>query len=218
MLPYAKMLAGGSLMAKSQFRDERGRLKFRVIDFELDSSDGSLQDALRILGTALAGPSAKGAPRTIDAKAAVPLQALTDGTDAEGQQPDGSAQEEAPVQRRPRGSGKPRVSATPQIVDNLDFDSGAVPLKAFFAQKSTGDADTRRYLVIAHWLKTQRGIESIDMNHVYTAYRHMGWNVPADAAKPFRNAKTQGWFGAGKERGEFSINHIGEGVVNKMSS
>lgn len=82
--------------------------------------------------------------------------------------------------------------------------------------KKPGDVDIKRYLVIAHWLKEHKQIDSVGIDHIYTGYRTLGWNLPKDPLKPFHNAKSRGYFGKGTGKSEFAINHIGEGVVNDL--
>ncbi len=37
--------------------------------------------------------------------------------------------------------------------------------------------------------------------------------MPADPLLPFRNMKNQGWFDSGEKRGEYALNHVGEGRI-----
>jgi hypothetical protein len=46
-------------------RNEKGKVKFRVIDFELEGSDESLQESLRSIVSALNRPSASAPVRTL---------------------------------------------------------------------------------------------------------------------------------------------------------
>ena len=107
-----------------------------------------------------------------------------------------------------------RQFPTPQTLD-LDLTTGDTPLKAFLEQKKPV-GDNKRYLTIAYWLKKNLGINEIDMNHAYTCYRFVGWNVPADAGSPLRVMKKQGWMTKGSGKGAYAINHIGENVVIEM--
>jgi hypothetical protein len=98
----------------------------------------------------------------------------------------------------------------------LDLTSGDVPLEKYCESKNP-DSDSKKYLVIAAWLKQQRGIAAVTADHVHTCYRHMGWHTPKDVLQPLRDMKRRnGWFNKGPERGEYAINHIGENEVAKM--
>jgi len=204
-------------MAKHSSRDVPGRVKFRVIEFELDGSDTALQDAIKGLSTALAGSRAQTpVKRLTSGNGALPSAVVEDSINADGAEEetqDGVS--EAPETSRPRTTGKPRAVARPKVID-LDLTSGDLPLKAFLEQENPTN-DSRRYLMIAYWLKHQRQITSIGTNHIYTAYRSMGWNnIPADPLLPFRNMRTQGWFDLGEKRGEYTLNHVGEGKVGNQ--
>ena len=96
----------------------------------------------------------------------------------------------------------------------VDLDSGPVSFKAFMtAKKPTGAP--KRFLAIAAWLLEQRKVAVINADHVYTCYRSLNWNAPPDPSKPFRYGKRKGWFDS-KGDGQYSINHVGLGVVNSM--
>jgi len=204
-------------MAKQILKDDRGRVKFRVIEFELDGSDSALQDAIKGLTTAISDRQKTAYKLTTgNGKAALPVS--DEGVDTiETQDIAQQVEEISEVQAaRPRnaGNGKPRAVARPKVID-LDLKSGDQSLKQYL-ETLNPETDSRRYLEIAYWFKHKRQIESIGMNHIYTAYREMGWNnVPADPLLPFRNGKNQGWFDSGAKRGEYTLNHIGEGRVGK---
>jgi hypothetical protein len=97
--------------------------------------------------------------------------------------------------------------------------SGGIPLKGFIEQKKP-DGDIKRYLAIAYWLKKYRTINEVNMDHAYTCYRYLGWQVPADASAPLRAMKSTryGWMTAGSIRGAYVINHIAENQVEQMGN
>ncbi len=201
-------------MPKQQVRDERGKVKFRVIEFELDGSDSALQDAIRGLTTALTDRAGARAVQRLAAgtEKATALQPIEPAPDVIEVDSEALAPASAPRQAR-----SPRAFRTPQVLVDLDLTSGPPSLREFLDGKKVDD-DSRRYLAIAYWLKTHRRIESVGVDHIYTAYRFVGWNVPKDAAKPLRNMKSRGWFSKGRARGEYAINHVGEGVINARAS
>lgn len=107
---------------------------------------------------------------------------------------------------------------SPEIID-VDFVNNETPLKQFLARARVTEATPvqRRYLAIAHWFKNHAGTPEVTMDHAHTAFRHMGWNTPADASQPLRDMKQkQKWMGKGEAKGAYKINHIGENVVNEM--
>lgn len=198
-------------------KDQKGKVKFRLVEFELDGSDATLQESLRNIASAMVrsgnGTATRALPTTHskpepDGEATVET-AEEEVVEASSEQRNGELF--APVRPRPR---KP---PTPHVVD-IDLTSGPVPLKAFCTEKHPS-SETERYLVIAMWLKEHRHIADVDMHHIYTCYRHMGWSTPDDPVQPLRDLKRKrGCFNKGQARGSYSINHIGENVVREMNS
>jgi hypothetical protein len=198
-------------------KEDKGKVKMTVIHFETESDNETLQENIRSIAQTISRALAPPQTRIVHA----PAQ-LTSGNGTGSEQVQDTedvdafdADFETTTQTRSKGkSGAPRQLRTPQPLD-LDLTSGDIPFKAFMEQKKPA-GDTKRYLAIAQWLKTYLNIDEITMDHVYTCYRSMGWNVPADAGVPLRNAKSNGWMKKGAGKGTYAINHIGEGVVNDM--
>jgi hypothetical protein len=95
--------------------------------------------------------------------------------------------------------------------------SGQVPFAEYFRSKNPA-THSKRYLVIAAWLKEYRQLTEIGIDHVYTCYRTMGLSPVADMGQVFRGCKQRGWFYSGSQRGLFAINHVGLGQVNNMGN
>jgi hypothetical protein len=113
-----------------------------------------------------------------------------------------------------RTTGARRVYPKPSILP-IDLNAGDVPFREFFNSKNPS-GHVKRYLVIAYWLKEYREINEVHDDHIYTCYRALGMNVVKDIGSHFRAGKQQGWFDSGTTQGTFTINHIGEGVVNDL--
>src|SRR5690349_1633694 len=101
-------------MAKHSLRDVPGRVKFRVIEFELDGSDVALQDAIKGLSTALAGNRTQTQVKRIasgnGAHAPAAVEEPLDPEDGEETTEEAASEEtEAARPRTPRASGKPRA-------------------------------------------------------------------------------------------------------------
>jgi len=199
-------------------KEDKGKVKMTVIHFETESDNETLQENIRSIAQTLSRALTPPPPRIVHAPAQL---ASGNGTGSELAQGDnGESALDADFELTPSPKPKPKAKGvaqlrTPQPLD-LDLNAGDPPFKAFMEQKKPA-GDTKKYLVVAQWLKTNLNIEEITMDHAYTCYRAMGWNVPNDAAVPFRNAKANGWMKKGATRGAYVINHIGEGVVNDMS-
>lgn len=201
-------------------KDDRAKVKMTVIQFETESDNVTLLENIRSITQTLTKALAP-APRF----ALASIQPAPSGTDPSIQAFSEIEEEEDAPQRvaQPTATtsmknGVARQYRTPKPID-LDLSSGSVPLKTFM-DKAKPEGDIKRYLAITYWLKTYLQIEEISMDHAYTCYRHMGtgWQVPADASKPFRQmkSKTYGWMKSGSSRGSFVINHLGENEARKM--
>lgn len=126
--------------------------------------------------------------------------------------------EPPPVPKRASTNGsKKRSLPTPAVIDDLNLTDGDVPLTKFMQEKDPTD-HSKRYLVIAAWLKHHRQLDEINIAHIYTCYRFLHLNVVADIGSVFRGCKHQGWFSSGSKRGLYAINHIGLNEVNDMSN
>jgi hypothetical protein len=204
-------------------KEDKAKIKMTVIQFETESENATLQENVRAITNTLVRALAP-QPRA--------LQAPPQGQNGNGNNASGNVKspeqgslfeddadaidgEVTPIASKPKTKNSPsRQLPTPQTLD-LNLTVGDEPLKVFLEQKKPV-GDNKRYLAIAYWLKKNLDINEIDMNHAYTCYRFMGWNVPADASSPLRGMKTQGWMTKGSGKGAYSINHIGENVVIEM--
>jgi hypothetical protein len=124
-------------------------------------------------------------------------------------------QAEATASARPRAA---RKYPAPKVINDLDLDGGDVSFEEFAKSKGNPKKHLKRFLLSAYWLKENRGIESVNMNHVYSCYRKMGWNAAMrDFSQPLRDLARNNAHGEFKD-GSFTINLLGAGVVEKMSA
>lgn len=205
--------------ANNQSGGERSRARIVVLDLDLAAGDmnqlaGAILSAIKPpLQVVTALPSAPPKPLTYQQNGDQP--GLFD------QQIEAEEQQELPSQHdTPVATGKPTNGVrkkkrlrTPQPLD-LDLVTGDKPFKDYHDEIGPKN-DSRRYLVIAQWLKVYRGITEIGADHVYTCYRTMSMQVPQDVLSVFRGLKQQGWVESGSARGLFKINHIGENHLMK---
>lgn len=201
-------------MARNDDRSsDKGKVKVRVIEFEMEGSNSTLQESIRnIVGaigkaqtvvrapaaSALSGPSRS--PATAEHDAA-------DAEEAEIVEPEEETSETEITPRvRSKSSSKPR---TPKIVQ-VELRGGDVPLRTFLAKAP--DTVDKRYILIAYWYKTYRQVSEVSLDHIYTAYKEMTWtNFPKDVGQPLRAMKTEGWFDKGSGGGAYTLNHMGDG-------
>src|SRR6185437_8731878 len=108
----------------------------------------------------------------------------------------------------------------PKFLSDLDLTKASVQLSSFVDEKNP-DGDMERYAVIAHWFKDNLGTVEITIDHIFTAYKVLGWQaqLPQDPGQTFRNLKSnKNWFDSGSSRGKYKINWNGETAVNKMGT
>lgn len=200
-------------------RDDKAKVKFRVIEFELEGGNAAVQDSMRNLAAAIT----RGTRPALPALAAKPGGDGVNGSTAvsvtTAPEPDEDlfpAEEAQPgeVPAEPAHARGQRRFATPKIID-IDL-GGPLPLKPFCEEKAP-DSDLKKYLVIAAWLKEHRQIEAVTIDHIHTCYRHMGWFTPKDAPQPMRDLKRRAWFNK-TGRSEYAINHVGMNEVLKMGT
>jgi hypothetical protein len=203
-------------------KEDKAKIKMTVIHFETESDNATLQENIRAIAQtltrALAAPQRAAYPSVqlpsangVDTNPNIGVNDEPDVLDAEVTAPGSTSPS-------PKKKGGARTSRTPQPIE-LDLTSGDMPLKSFIEQRKL-DGDIKRYLAIAYWLKMYRNINEVNMDHAYTCYRYLGWQVPADASVPLRAMKSTryGWMTAGSIRGAYVINHIGENQVEQMGN
>lgn len=204
-------------------KDDKGKVKMTVIQFETESDNATLQENIRAITNTLARALAP-QPRVIQAPPSLPNGNATNGVDNTKQPEQASLFDDdadaidgeiTPATTKPKTkSPSPRKAPTLNMIE-LDLNKGDKPLKTFMEEKKP-DGDNKRYLAMAYWLRANLGISEVTMHHIYSCYRFMGWNVPKDAGQTLRNLKKQGWMNKGSESGSFSVNHVGENIINDM--
>jgi len=125
-----------------------------------------------------------------------------------------SQDHESAAESKPRATRKlPR----PNVLSDVDLTSGEIPFEKFAEEKGNPSTHLKRYLLISYWFKTFRSVDAITPNHVFTCYKKVGWTTQArDFAQPLRDLARNG--NGEMKDGSFVINHIGEGVVEKMTA
>jgi hypothetical protein len=144
-----------TLVAKLD-RDDKAKVKFRVIEFELEGGNATVQESMRNLAAAitrgtrpalpaLAAKSANGTNG--HSTSALPDIIVDDQQDLFSEEEIEAKEDNAGAASKARG---PRSYRTPQIIE-IDLLSGPVALKTFCDDKAP-DSDLKKYLVIAAWL------------------------------------------------------------------
>jgi hypothetical protein len=190
--------------------------KMTVMLFQLEGNDETLQEGFRTINNAidkLANPVVRviGPSPTLKG---LPLSKTGDDNtsgliDAEAVEETDEAEETPDERLKP-----PRTAPRQPKVLELDLKAGTVPLREYLEQRHP-TTDTRRSLLIAAWMKANLSLDEVTIDHIYTAYRHMGWASQKDVGSPLRSMKAHGWFAKGKDKGAYAINHIGIDVAER---
>jgi hypothetical protein len=204
-----------------------GHIKFRVIEFEIDGGNATLAEGIKALTTALSKspvtttvmsqrPALPAATPKRTAGAASEAPAPTEG-ELFPEEPEADTEEEhieapngnaAPV-RPKRPSAPPR---TPDVLSDIDLNSGEVSLKDYIAQKSPS-GPFEMYATIAVWYKENHGLDEVNDDRIYTAYRFLEEVPPNDVSSILRRLKFNKWFDKGDKKGHYKINIVG---LNKV--
>lgn len=195
---------------------DRGRVKVRVIEFEMDGSNQTLRDSIRDIVGAIGrhpGPLTRLPP-------AAPPKSLEhlDEDDVIPREPDD--QEDNGIDE-PNGNGtrapRTRKFRAPKILPIDNFDSAEKSLQVLMDEGSP-DSEVLKYLVAAYWFKHYGGVAEVTADHIYTAFRHLGWHAADDVAKPLRSMKSRpyNYVDSGATRGTFAVNHIGDKKVDEL--
>lgn len=207
--------------------DQNGKMKVRIIEFELEGSDISLQESLKSITAALSRSTVVVAPRQqqrLGSMRNVAEVAMnnSDEPPEDLEYAEALEQEEEPIASASTAAKKQRKQpkmAAPNLVD-IRFDDEK-PTFAEFVEEKSPKNEMQKYLCVAFWLKTHKGINEVSIDHIYTAYRLMGWALPTSPVQPMRElaATRDKRFSKGAEKGHYAINHIGEGfVTTKMGN
>ena len=198
-------------MAKQTKAPEKvGRVKIRLVEFEVEGSDQSIQESLKSIAAALNRGASPSAARPMYIGSGNQSEEEFDEELEEGEE---EGVIESTSTRVPR---TPRKAPTPNILE-INFTDVSPTLKEFVAQ-TTPKQVLQKYLVVAYWYKHTRGITDLAQDHFFTAFRHLQWTVPKDPSGPIRDLrhKRRTQMGAGSTPGTSTINHIGENIVLEM--
>jgi hypothetical protein len=199
-----------------------GHIKFRVIEFEIDGPNGILAEGIKALTTALSKSSVTtgGAAQRALPPAGKRATAATVTTDVEPVETEAEeettelVEEETDVTEvpaRPKRQASP--PPTPTVLSDIDLNTGKVSLKDFMSQKNPSDT-FERYAAIAVWYKENHGLEEVNSDRIYTAYRFIDLIPPNDVGQVLRNLKAnKKWFDKGDTKGGYKINIVG---LNKV--
>jgi hypothetical protein len=204
-----------------------GHIKFRVIEFEIDGDNGTLAEGIKALTTALsktAGPTAivqqqrpalpptapKGTTTATDP--AIPVEGeLFPETESDTEEQIESTSGNGAAPAKPKKPTPP--PRTPDVLNDIDLNAGTkMSLKDYIAQKApNGPFET--YATITVWYKENHGIDEVNDDRIYTAYRFLDMIPPNDVGSILRQLKHSKWFDKAEKKAHYKINIVG---LNKV--
>ena len=204
------------------------RIKFRFVDIEMENVNEAVTEGLRSLANALSRGHVIAAPSrqlggTKSASPAAPIAVHEEEGEGEVLAPDEQVDEiieDDGVDSEAGSNGKPkkkRAPRAPKFLSDLDLTTASVKLEDFLQEKGPADM-MGKYAAIAFWFKEYFSIDEISSDHIFTAFKHLGWQsqMPDEPVQAFRNAKSlKNWFDKGS-KGAYKINWNGINAVNKM--
>ena len=205
------------MLRRSEF-GEKGKVKLRIVEFELEGNDATLQESLRSISATINRGTAGGFPSSVKSMNALTSVLKTppknggepvatasiddaDGPEQHDVDPVEEAGNESPAQRR-----RPVKYPEPKTLPNINFNDGEVPLKKFMDDKKP-KGHNQKFLVTAAWFKLYGHVEETTTDHVYTAYQAMEWKSRKNMAQPFYFLKGRGWIT--QSGGGWKLTHIG---------
>jgi hypothetical protein len=197
-----------------------GHIKFRVVEFEIDGGNEMLAEGIKALTTALSKSS--GTTTVVPQRALPPAKhtSATPVTEVETVEPETEETAELPFDEPEETTATPRARRpaspppTPEVLSDIDLNSGKVSLKDYVAQKSPS-GPFEMYATIAVWYKENHNLDEVNANRIYTAYRFLDEVPPNNVAQVLRQLKFRRWFDKGDSTGGYKINIVG---MNKVQA
>jgi hypothetical protein len=197
--------------------EDRAKVKLRVIEFELEGANASVENSIRQLTNALA--TRNGSPKPVaPAKpqkelAAPPSEEEVVDAEVVEEETENEAEPAAPVSKVPKVKAKPKP---PEYKSDLLTKDQLEAFKEFAKGKTGASSRNQQYLVCAFWLKEYGGQPTVNQDKVFTLFKTAGWSVGFNNWRaPFDNLVHSSHMRK-VGVGEFAINPPGEDEVNKM--
>ena len=206
-----------------------GKGKVTVVMFQLEGSDDTLRDAIKVLGHGIEKLS-PAAPvyRMIQA----PAQAKHNGalppgeeepemtgqenleSEEEGFEDDGTTTSQDGTEKSKR---KPRIQKAIVAVKGIDWDSDTGWRD--YARQKNPDSMPSRFLTVAGWFKNHRATETITPGHIVAAFDVMDWQKPENIPNTFAGLKTKRGgelFGKGEKRNDWVLSQRGINALDRL--
>lgn len=199
--------------------EDRAKVKLRVIEFELEGGNASVENSIKQLTNALSTRTIA-VPRALAPKLTKELNG-TANADPIDELEEAEIVDEESVEIPDNNSASkkaPRIKSKPKpptyLHDlNLSGNSGTA-FKEFTKEKSP-TTRSKQYLVAAYWLKEHGDSPTVNADKMYTCFKTAGWSIGFNNWRTTFDNLVHGEYMRKVDVGEFAINPLGEEVVTK---
>jgi len=211
---------------KAQEPKSGGKGKITVVMFQLEGSDDTLRDAIKVLGQGID----KLAPnyRLIQAPQSRPNGALTAGSESlSSSEPEVLDPEPGEIEENDAGPSidtdktkqpRKRILKAIPAVKGIDWET-APGLRDYAKQKSPDSSSPQRFVVVAGWFRNHRTTEVITPGHIVAAYDLLDWDKPENIPNTFAVLKTRRGgelFDKGEKTNEWVLSQRGINLLDKL--
>ena len=216
-------------MAKDKTTESKGnaaRGKITVVMFQIDGSDDTLRDAIKVLGQGIEKLSPGGqiyrALPTVSAPTRV-NGTIPQASESEPAEPEyvesGVPEDVAESAETSTGNSekpkKKRIQKAIVAVKGIDWDSDQ-SFRDYAKQKNPSNAQ-EKYLVVAGWFKNHRDVSVIGPGHIVAAFDVMDWQKPENIPNVFAVIKnTKEWFDKGEKSNEWVLAQRGLNALDRL--
>ncbi len=203
--------------SKHQASDDKGKLRLRFMEVEIEGSNETLLESIRQI-TAATGTKTvvREVGRAASARA-LPAPAVSDesGLPADGADvgPGDELDDETATtaSAAPKRVRRPRVSKAPALSTTLRLADEPNPLKEFCeTTKITAKSSIiDKAVVVATWLRDHRQLTQMTAGDLFTCCKFMDWDPPLDTTAPMRHLKREKQM-TSSGRGKFSLSLLGD--------
>jgi hypothetical protein len=165
-------------MAKHMGVDDHAKVKVRVVEFELEGANATVENSIRQLTQAIT--ATRIAPKPAPPKQPKELNGTTIEHEVV-QDPEPEVVDAEPVENgdAPPAKKMPRTKAKPKAPTYLHDLMEGTQLAAFkaFAKEKNPTTRPKQYLTAAYWLKEHGGHPTVNADKIYTCFKNADWQT-----------------------------------------
>lgn len=199
--------------------DDRAKVKLRVIEFELEGGNTSVENSIRQLTNALSARTTT-VSKSLPQKASKELSGTTivesadDSEEVETVELETAEVPENGVssKKSPRPKSKPKP---PTYLHDLNLSGRSGVTFKDFAKEKNPTTRSKQYLISAYWLKEHGDSPTVNSDKMYTCFKTAGWSVGFNNWRATFDNLVYSEHMRKVDVGEFAINPLGEDVVTK---